>query len=68
MLQRVMPDLLGMKNILAINDEARHCYREKPGTDGDAEFEGDEKEEAEENKEAARLWITASKPSIALSA
>jgi type III restriction enzyme len=28
MLQRVMPDLMGMKNILAINDEAHHCYRE----------------------------------------
>lgn len=31
MLQRVMPDLMGMKNVLVINDEAHHCYREKPG-------------------------------------
>ena len=31
MLQRVMPDLMGMKNILVLNDEAHHCYREKPG-------------------------------------
>ena len=31
MLQRVMPELMGMKNILALNDEAHHCYREKPG-------------------------------------
>ena len=30
MIQRVMPDLMGMKNILVINDEAHHCYREKP--------------------------------------
>ena len=30
MLQRVMPELMGMKNILVINDEAHHCYREKP--------------------------------------
>src|SRR5207248_1539302 len=30
MIQRVMPDLMGMKNILALNDEAHHCYREKP--------------------------------------
>ena len=30
MLQRVMPELMGMKNILAVNDEAHHCYREKP--------------------------------------
>ena len=28
MIQRVMPDLMGMKNILVINDEAHHCYRE----------------------------------------
>ena len=33
MLQRVMPDLMGMKGIVAINDEAHHCYRElrRPG-------------------------------------
>ena len=61
MLQRVMPDLMGMKNILVINDEAHHCYREKPddGDNGDdEELKGDEKKEAEKNKEAARLWIT----------
>ncbi len=33
--QRVMPGLMGMKRILALNDEAHHCYREKPaGEDG----------------------------------
>ena len=32
MLQRVMPELMGMKNILVLNDEAHHCYREKPRT------------------------------------
>ena len=58
MIQRVMPDLMGMKNILAINDEAHHCYREKP-TDPDEEaLKGDEKKEAERNLEAARLWIS----------
>ena len=58
MLQRVMPELMGMKNILVINDEAHHCYREKPKPDVDDELKGDEKKEAEENNEAARLWIT----------
>ena len=58
MLQRVMPDLMGMKNILALNDEAHHCYREKPGTDDDATLKGDERKEAEANREAARLWIS----------
>ena len=57
MLQRVMPDLLGMKNILCINDEAHHCYRSKPKEDDDADLKGDDKKEADKNNEAARLWI-----------
>ena len=58
MLQRVMPDLMGMKNILAINDEAHHCYREKPEEPDDEALKGDERKEAEKNNEAARLWIS----------
>jgi type III restriction enzyme len=58
MLQRVMPDLMGMKNILVINDEAHHCYREKPQDADDEDLKGDEKKEAEKNNEAARLWIS----------
>jgi type III restriction enzyme len=58
MLQRVMPDLMGMKHILALNDEAHHCYREKPAEPDDEELKGDEKKEAEKNNEAARLWIS----------
>ncbi len=58
MLQRVMPELMGLKNILVINDEAHHCYREKPGEADDKGLKGDEKKEAEKNKEAARLWIS----------
>jgi len=58
MLQRVMPELMGLKNILVINDEAHHCYREKPGSDEDADLKGDDRKEAEKNAEAARLWIS----------
>lgn len=60
MLQRVMPDLMGIKNILVLNDEAHHCYREKPDDekDDDDALKGDDRKEAEENNEAARLWIT----------
>jgi len=58
MLQRVMPDLMGMKNILVINDEAHHCYREKPGDDEEPDLTGDDKTEAEQNNETARLWIS----------
>ena len=58
MLQRVMPDLMGMKGIIALNDEAHHCYREKPPEEDDAELKGDDKKEAEKGNEAARLWIS----------
>ena len=58
MIQRVMPDLMGMKNIMVINDEAHHCYREKPDDGEEEDLKGDEKKEAEKNNEAARLWIS----------
>lgn len=58
MLQRVMPDLMGLGNILVINDEAHHCYRENPKSQTDEKLKGDEKKEAEKNNEAARLWIS----------
>jgi type III restriction enzyme len=58
MLQRVMPDLMGMKNILAINDEAHHCYREKPPDEDDEALKGEERKEAEQNNAAARVWIS----------
>jgi len=58
MIQRVMPELMGMKNILVLNDEAHHCYREKPHEADDEDLKGDEKKEAEKNNEAARLWIS----------
>ena len=57
MIRRVMPDLMGMKNIAVLNDEAHHCYRERPDPDRDA-LKGEEKAEADKNNEAARLWIT----------
>jgi len=43
MIQRVMPDLMGMKNILVINDEGHHCYREKPGENDVTTLKGDDK-------------------------
>lgn len=61
MIQRVMPDLMGMKNILVINDEAHHCYREKPKEPDDEDLKGDKRKEAEKNNEAARLWIEENK-------
>ena len=59
MLQRVMPELMSMKRILALNDEAHHCYREKPaGDDEEGPLKGDDRKEADKNREAARVWIS----------
>ncbi len=57
MLQRVMPELLGLKNVVVLNDEAHHCYREKPGDSDEQNLKGDAKAEADTNSKAARLWI-----------
>lgn len=59
-LQRVMKELMGSKRILIINDEAHHCYREKPMTEEErkAKLEREEKDEIAERKEMARVWIS----------
>ncbi|MCB0787629.1 MAG: DEAD/DEAH box helicase family protein, partial [Flavobacteriales bacterium] len=58
MIQRVMPDLMGMKNVLVLNDEAHHCYREKPTDPVEEDLKGEERKAVEKDKEAARMWIT----------
>src|SRR5262249_27971695 len=58
MIQRVMPELMGLKNILVLNDEAHHCYREKPLRQDEEELKGEERKEAEKNNEKARVWIS----------
>ena len=58
MLQRVMPGLMGMKDIWVLNDEGHHCYRHKPGEDVEGDLKGDDRIEAENNNEAARVWIS----------
>ncbi len=58
MLQRVMPGLMGQKRVMVFNDEAHHCYREKPGSRDEGVLKGEDKKEAKQNTEAARLWIS----------
>ena len=57
MIRRVAGELMGLKHIVVLNDEAHHCYRERPPLPGE-ELKGDELAEAKENNEAARLWIS----------
>ena len=58
MLARVCPELLSMKGVLVLNDEAHHCYREKPGEDAEGQLAGDDLSEAKQNREDARIWIS----------
>ena len=58
MLRRAVEDLMGLKNIVVLNDEAHHCYREKPQANAGEKLKGEDKEEAKKNNEAARLWIS----------
>ncbi|MBC6402353.1 MAG: DEAD/DEAH box helicase family protein [Hyphomonadaceae bacterium] len=56
MVRRVAGELMGIKNIIVINDEAHHCYRERPDSE-QPKLTGDARREAEQNSRAARLWI-----------
>lgn len=64
MVRRVMPDLMGIKGVMVLNDEAHHCYqaREHEIDDDDSELTAEEKKdrksEAEKNKKAARQWMS----------
>lgn len=58
MVRRVAEELMGLKNIVVINDEAHHCYRERPDNEDIEDLKGDDKKEAQSDNEAARLWIT----------
>ncbi len=58
MLKRACGKLLRFERVNVINDEAHHCYRHKAGADAEGPYTGDEKREAADNEEAARLWIS----------
>ena len=59
MLRRVMPEFTRTKNVLVINDEGHHCYRERPPDESEErELNADERPEAEQNTERARVWIS----------
>src|SRR5207253_11504951 len=58
MLRRSIVELMCLKNIVVLNDEAHHCYRAKPRAEIVEDLKGEDKEEAKKNNEAARLWIS----------
>ena len=59
MIQRVMPGLMGMKNILVLNDEGHHCYRLRSHRmKTRILLKGEERKQAEKSNEEARVWIS----------
>jgi len=57
MVRRVCRQLSTKKNIIVLNDEAHHCYRRRPDGEDEA-LTGDERVEAKNREEEARIWIS----------
>ena len=57
MVRRVCRELRTKKNIIVLNDEAHHCYRRKPDSE-DEKLKGDDRVEARQRNEEARVWIS----------
>ena len=57
MVRRVCRELSTKKNIIVLNDEAHHCYRRKPDAE-DEPLTGDDRIEAKQRDEEARVWIS----------
>ncbi|WP_437515157.1 BPTD_3080 family restriction endonuclease [Sorangium sp. So ce1099] len=55
MVRRVCSGLDPRHDVIALNDEAHHCYRGKPTEE---KITGDERKEVEAREEEARIWIT----------
>ncbi len=55
MVRRVCQGLDAQGSVVVLNDEAHHCYRSRPTEE---KLVGDDRKEAEDNAEEARVWIT----------
>ena len=57
MVRRVCRSFGSKRNIVVLNDEAHHCYRERPVPE-EEKLSTEERTEAKENAEAARVWLS----------
>ena len=57
MVRRVCRGLGTKRNVIVLNDEAHHCYRRKPDSE-DERLTGDDRVEAKQRDQAARVWIS----------
>jgi type III restriction enzyme len=59
MVRRVCRELgTSSKQIVVINDEAHHCYRRRLDAAEDVKLKGDERKEADQREEEARVWVS----------
>jgi type III restriction enzyme len=58
MVRRVCRDLGTKKHIVVLNDEAHHCYRRKPDDEEEVRLEAEERAEAKQRDEEARVWLS----------
>lgn len=55
---RVCRELGNKRGIIVLNDEAHHCYRSRPDSPEEAKLKGDDRKEAEQREEEARVWLS----------
>ena len=58
MVRRVCRDFGTKKNIVVLNDEAHHCYRRKPDDEEEIRLEAEDRAEAKQRDEEARVWLS----------
>jgi type III restriction enzyme len=58
MVRRVLREFGTKKSIVVLNDEAHHCYRRKPEEGVLEKLTGDDRKEAKQREEEARVWIS----------
>ena len=58
MVRRVCRGLGTKKNIVVLNDEAHHCYRRKPDDEEEVLVGAEDRAEAKQRDEEARVWLS----------
>ena len=58
MVRRVCRSLGTKRGVIVLNDEAHHCYRRKPDGEAETGLAADERAEARQREEEARVWLT----------
>src|SRR3989454_7439775 len=56
--QRVCRELGNKKGIVVLNDEAHHCYRGRGEDAEEPKLKGDDRKEAEQREQEARVWLS----------